>query len=393
MKKAILRVGGCTAVLAAATMCTPSKKDTDETAQAEPQLQETTAKAEQPTEIKKPAGPFSLAWSEYPSWSVFDVAHSKGYINGKAGELGPIETKWNVDVVLKEAEYDPCITLYGTGEVDAVAITNMDILKPSLSRKSVAILPTSTSYGADALLVSKRIKNIRQLRKHEVRGLDQSVSEYMFARNLQLKGKNPKKFKYTSMDPGAAAMAMQQKQKGIDAIAVWNPFVLQTLEKRKDVRVLFDSTAIPGEIIDMVVVADESLKKPGGADFARAVIEAFYAVNRDLADAAKADETLMAIGEKFASLPLEKMKKVVEQTRFYGTPEAGIALFTGGPVLPGVSEKKLAEVMPLVVGFSKTHGIVDKEPVIALSGNGSGPPDPNLRFDVSFMQAVKDKLN
>ena len=34
---------------------------------------------------------FSLAWSEYPSWSVFGVAHEIGIINGKEGEMGPIE--------------------------------------------------------------------------------------------------------------------------------------------------------------------------------------------------------------------------------------------------------------------------------------------------------------
>lgn len=345
---------------------------------------ETAAPAEE-----KPAGPFKLAWSEYPSWSVFDVAHSKGYIDGAEGKLGPIEKKWNVDIVLKEAEYDPTITLYGTGEVDAVAITNMDILKPSLSRPAVAILPTSTSYGADAVLVTKKIKKITDLKKKkvEVRGLDLSVSEYMFARNLELKGQDPAKFKFTSMDPGAAAMAMQQKQKGMDAIAVWNPFVLQTLERRKDVRVLFDSTSIPGEIIDMVVVAKESLAKPGGKAFAHAIIDAYYAVNRDLADKAKRKDTLVAIGEKFANLSAEKMEKVVEQTRFYGTAEAGTSLFMDGPVLPGVSKKTLREIMPNVVDFCVSHGIVDKKPKIAYAGSADAK-DANLFFDPSYMKTV-----
>ena len=45
---------------------------------------------------------FSLAWSEYPSWSVFGVAHAAKLIDGAAGKQGPIEQKWNVDIVLKE---------------------------------------------------------------------------------------------------------------------------------------------------------------------------------------------------------------------------------------------------------------------------------------------------
>ena len=83
---------------------------------------------------------FSLAWSEYPSWSIFGVAHVDGFINGKEGELGPIEEKWKVDIVLREADYDTCITMYGAGQVDAACLTNMDSLNPSIGRRSTMIL-------------------------------------------------------------------------------------------------------------------------------------------------------------------------------------------------------------------------------------------------------------
>src|SRR6266545_4679659 len=82
---------------------------------------------------------FSLAWSEYPSWSVFGVANELKLIDGAEGKQGPIEKKWNVDIVLKEAEYDPCLTMYGAGQCDAVCITDMDVLNPAGSRASVII--------------------------------------------------------------------------------------------------------------------------------------------------------------------------------------------------------------------------------------------------------------
>jgi hypothetical protein len=53
-----------------------------------------------------------LAWSEYPSWSVFGVADKEGLLDGKEGAQGSIEKKWNVDIVLNYAEYDPCLTMY-----------------------------------------------------------------------------------------------------------------------------------------------------------------------------------------------------------------------------------------------------------------------------------------
>jgi len=320
---------------------------------------------------------FSLAWSEYPSWSAFGVAHEVKLINGKKGQLGPIEEKYNVDIVLKEAEYDPCLSMYGAGQCDAVCITNMDILSPSLSRAGVAILPTSTSFGADALIVSQAIANVDQLKAVKVRGLALSVSEYCFARNLEILGKDPKQYQFVNMDPGAAALAMQQRQEGFDAIIVWNPFVLDTLNKRKDCRVLFDSTTIPGEIIDMVVVGKRSLEKPGGKQFALAVIDAYYQLNKRLNNPATRDDTLIALGEKFSNLDLASMRKVVQQTKFYGTPAEGIGVYTGDV---------LKDTMKKVVKFCVEHGMVEQPPVVAYGAEATA--DAALRFDPSFMQQV-----
>ena len=56
----------------------------------------------------------------------------KGLIDKDQGEMGPVEEKWGVDIVLTQQDYDPCLTMYGSSSVDAVCITNMDALAPSL---------------------------------------------------------------------------------------------------------------------------------------------------------------------------------------------------------------------------------------------------------------------
>lgn len=322
---------------------------------------------------------FSLAWSEYPSWSVFGVANELKLINGKAGELGPVETAWNVDIELKEAEYDPCLVMYGSGQCDAVCITNMDVLNPALSLPSVAILPTSTSDGADALIVSG-VADIKELKGKKVYGLSKTVSEYCFVRNLELLGEKESEYKFTNMDPGAAALAMQQGQEGYDAIVVWNPFVLETLNKRKDAKVLFDSTTIPGEIVDMVVVSQAALDKEGGDRFAAAIVDAYYQVNDRIADEKTHDDTLIAIGEKFSHLDLASMRKVVKQTKFYGAPDAGLAVYTGD-AFKGIMDK--------VVEFCVSHEVVGQKPVISYGAKSEKPA--GLRFDTSFMEQVKAK--
>ncbi len=318
---------------------------------------------------------FTLAWSEYPSWSVFGVADEQGLIDGDEGAMGEIETKWNVDIVLKQADYDTCLLFYGSSQTDAVCITNMDTLPPSLTRDSVAILPTSTSVGADACIVVG-MDSIDDLKGKTTFGLEMSVSQYCFERNLELQGKTIEDFPFKNMDPGAAAQAMQSGQAATESIMVWNPFVMQTLRTRDGAKVLFDSSTIPEEIIDMVVIGKDSLGKPGGEAFAAAVVDCFYEICKRMEDPELGDKTLVQLGEKFSSLNLEDMQEVVKQTQFYSTPEAGMELFN--------KEKFQNETMPQVVDFCVSHGIVDNKPKL-----GFGDDSAQVNFVTTYIEKVK----
>lgn len=318
---------------------------------------------------------FSLAWSEYPSWSVFGVAETNGLLDGTEGGLGEMERKWNVDIVLKQRDYDPCLQEYGASTVDAVCMTNMDSLAPSISRPSVGILPTSTSVGADACIVVG-IDSIEALKGKETFGLERSVSQYCFERVLELNNQMPADFTFKNMDPGAAAQAMQLKDANITSIMVWNPFVMATLRERSDSKVLFDSSAIPEEIIDMVVVSKDSLAKKGGKNFAYAIIETYYEINKMMADPKTSDQTLTAIGSKFSNLGLDDMKKVVEQTRFYKNADEALGLLKG--------DKFQKETMPKVVDFCVSHGMVEKAPTL-----GFGQADAQFNIDPSFLEAIQ----
>jgi len=323
---------------------------------------------------------FSLAWSEYPSWSVFGVAAEKGLINGEKGKLGTLEKKWGVDIELKLLDYDGCINAYSGGTCDAVCVTNMDALNPALARKSVAIMPTSTSVGADALIVVG-IKDLDELKNHKVYGLTESVSDYAFTRLLEEHGKNPADYKFEKLDPDKAAQLMQSKNPGTNAIMVWNPFVLQTLNSRKDAKKLFDSSEIPEEIIDMVVVGDDSLKKDGGKAFACCVIDCYYEFNKMLEDQARRKDLLVDLGKKFSSLGGDDMARCCEQTRFYKTPDDALKLFTG---------KKFPKTMDVVMDNYTRRKILKKSPKLGYGGADKAG-DADLRFDPTYIQLVKDK--
>ncbi len=321
---------------------------------------------------------FSLAWSEYPSWSVFGVADKEGLLDGKEGAQGSLEKKWNVDIVLNYAEYDPCLTMYGANTTDAVCITNIDILAPSLKRASVAIMPTSTSVGGDAC-IAVGIDTIEGLKGKTTWGLEKSVSQFAFERALVAKGMDPAGFTFKNQDPAVAATGMQASQAEFESIMVWNPFALQTLRLRKDAKVLFDSSSIEEEIIDMVVVGKEALARDGGKRFAYAVIDSFYEVSKLIADAKTQDKTLVALGEQFSKLNAEDMKLVLTQTKFYNSADKALALFNG--------DKFRKETMPMVAKFCVDHEMCESAPTL-----GFGEDGKQLNFDPQFLMGLKEGI-
>jgi hypothetical protein len=328
----------------------------------------------------EPLPAFSLATSEYPSWSTFIVAGKAGLINpAKGGQHGTLELKHGVDVVIEVKDYDPCLTAYSNGACDAVCMTNMDSLNPSMSRSSTAICPTSTSVGADKV-IAVGIENVDQLKDVPVRGLEKSVSQYCFVRGLKTQGKNPAEYKFSNLDPAPASTALQTGSEEIKAICVWNPFALQTLRTAKGAKCIFSSDLIPGEIVDMVVVANESLAKPKGPEFATCLCDIQYEVNKRLrsVDSKVADATLTALGQDFSNLPLEDMRVVIQETSFYWTAQDGINWFRSDDF-----KKK----METVISTCQEIGVLEagKMPTI-----GYGDSSKQLNFDAQFMEKVAD---
>jgi len=325
---------------------------------------------------------FSVASSEYPSWSTLMVAAKAGLINGsKGGKPGVLEKKWNVDVVLEVKDYDPCLAQFATGAVDAVCMTNMDSLNPALGRPCTAICPTSTSVGADKVIAVDATKP-EDLKGKKVYGLAKSVSQYSYYRELEKRGLNPVEYPFENLDPAAAATALQSGSGEVKAICVWNPFALQTLRTNTQSKMICDSAEIPEEIIDMIVIGNDSLKKDGGENFAALLCDTYYEVCNRLNDTDKdrADATLTALGEDFSKLPLDDMRIIVKETRFYDTPQKGITLFT--------SESYKQTMETVVLTCQKIEVLEKDKPAPTI---GYNDPEKQLNFSTKYMEMASEK--
>lgn len=322
---------------------------------------------------------FTLDTSEYPSWSTFIVAGNAGLVNpAKGGDHGPMEIKYGVDVVIQAKDYDSCLTEFANGACDAVCMTNIDSLNPAMGRACTAICPTSNSVGADKV-IAVGVDDIDGLKGLTVYGLSKSVSEYTWIRGLEQSNKNPTEFSFLNLDPGAAAIALQNSSGEVKAICVWNPFAMQTLRKAQGAKEIYSSDLIPGEIIDQIVIGNDSLARPGGEAFATCLCDIQYTVCDKLwsSDMAVQNATRTALKEDFApSLTLEDMEIILTETSFYPSAETGIALYTSA---------EFKTDMDTVVTTCQTIGVLEvgKSPTIGYdSGNNQ------LTFSTKFMKLV-----
>jgi len=310
-----------------------------------------------------------------------DVAPEKG-------KCGPVELFWGVDLEFQFMSYDPSLAAYGGGAVDGVTITNMDMLPSGRKDVNVVIFATSTSWGADRIIVPKSVTSLDSVKKLVCRGLDATVSHYGFEEPLRVLGLNPNNFQYKAMTPEAAAASMKARDPEIQCIAVWEPFALDVVRDRGDVHSIIDSKRIPAEILDLVVVGQSALDKPHGKSAALALIDAWYRVIARLEDPAESDTAHRRLGKKVSDLDADSMRDVRTRSLFYVRPQWVLDLFAGKNPYPfpdGTRGMPLTRTMPKVAKWMKDKKAIDEMPTVGY-GTKAEVPDTKFRFDPSYVR-------
>lgn len=202
------------------------------------------------------ADKFALAWSHYTGWEPWGYAVDKGIVKKWADKYG-IE----IDVRLIN-DYIESINLYTAGEFDAVTATNMDALTiPAVGGVDTqAVIVGDYSNGNDGIVI-KGGKSIKALKGQDINLVEFSVSHYMLARALDKNGMSERDVRVVNTSDADIASAFISNSKA--AVVTWNP-PLQQVRNAKGAQLIFDSSQIPGEILDITFVktaTDERFKK------------------------------------------------------------------------------------------------------------------------------------
>lgn len=321
---------------------------------------------------------FKICWSHYTGWEPYGLME-------QTGVLKKWEDKYGIDIdVVLINDYIESINLYTAGEFDGCSMTNMDALTiPAVGGvDSTALIYGDYSNGNDGIVI-KDGNSVKDLAGREVMLVELSVSHYVLSRALEENGLSERDL--TVMNTSDADIASVFMSMPNAATVTWNP-PLQVVRNTKGAKLVFDSSQLPGEIMDLLVVrtdTDERLKK--------AITGAWYEIMEMLGTKGPQSKNLVSLmAANSGATEAEFMAQLKTTYMFYDPAEA----------VKQMESDNVMKTMDYVRQFSFDHG---------LFGQGAADPDfvgiefPNgdvlgsksnikFRFDSSFMNMAAKGL-
>ena len=235
---------------------------------------------------------------------------------------------------------------------------------------------------------SRTTTTLPAIKGQKVNLVELSVSHYLLARALDSVGL--KEADITVVNTSDADMVAAYATPDVTAVVTWNPLVSTILEGGNANKV-FNSTQIPGEIIDIMMVNTETLKD--NPNFGKALVGAWYEMMGIMSkddDAGKKARTAMA---EASGTDLAGYDAQLATTAMFYDPAKAVAFN---------NEAKLIETMQVrrPVPLRSRHSRRRRQGArISLASNfpaarrSAIPKNIKLRFDPSFMtMAAEGKL-
>ena len=325
---------------------------------------------------------FKVAWSIYVGWMPWDVMESQKIMDKWADKYGI-----NIEIV-QINDYIESINQFSAGEFDGCTMANTDALGITAAGgvDSTSLIIGDFSNGND-VVISKDAKSIKDLKGTNVNLVELSISHYLLARGLEKNGMSEKDI--TVVNTSDADMVSAYTTDDVSSVVTWKPQVSEILAMPK-ANNLFNSSDIPGEIIDLMVVNTQTLKD--NPEFGKAMVGAWYEMmslmNSDTKEAKEA-KTIMA---KESGTDLSGFEDQLKTTNmFYDAKDA----------VKFNNSDDIVKTMEFVAKFSFNHGLYgDGASDYGFVGiefpNGKTIGDKGnikLRFDDTYMKmAAEGKL-
>ncbi len=325
---------------------------------------------------------FKVAWSIYAGWQPWDYANQSGILEKWAD-------KYDIEIELVRMDYIPSVEAYVAKKVAACVMTNMEALDMPAAAgiTTTVVIMGDFSNGNDAILTRGGL-DIKDLAGEELYLVELSVSHYLLVRALEMSGMQESDITIlnTSDSDIAPAFIANESQK---AVVTWNPLVMQILQE-PGISKIADSSQIPGEILDLMVVRTDVLKD--NPELGKALAGAWYEVMHIMSQRGATANDAMSIMAESAGCSLTEYKMQLKTTAmFYQAQQA----------VDYTASDEIKQKMNYVRKFCFDHGLlgenaqsVDEVGIKYPDGTVQGDQENvQMIFDTSYMKlAAEDKL-
>jgi NitT/TauT family transport system substrate-binding protein len=323
---------------------------------------------------------FNVAWSIYVGWMPWDLADQTGILKKWA-------TKYGIKIKLTQVnDYVESMNQYTAGTFDACTMTNMDMLTiPAAGGvDSTALIVGDFSNGNDGIVLKGPGKKLEDIKGQKVNLVELSVSHYLLVRALSSAGMRERDLKIVNTSDADIVAAFGAPV--TTAVVTWKP-QLSAVLATPGAQLVFDSSKIPGEILDFMVVNTATLN--ANPKLGKALVGAWYetlALMYKNDAAAKAAQAAMA---KASGTDASGFASQLATTRMFATPAQAYEFVTGDGVI---------KTMDLVRRFSFDHGIlgqgassVDAVGIQFPGGKSLGDTrNLKMRFDTAYIKMAMD---
>jgi len=321
---------------------------------------------------------FKICWSIYVGWMPWAYGAESGIVKKWAD-------KYDISIdVVQINDYVESINQYTAGQFDACTMTNMDALTiPAAGGvDSTALIVGDFSNGNDAVILKGK-ESLADIKGQQVNLVELSVSHYLLARGLETVGMSEADVQVVNTSD--ADMVAVYGTDGVTAVTTWNPLVSEILGMPNSYKV-FDSSQIPGEIIDLLVINTETLKE--NPKLGKALTGAWYEIMGLMSGSGEEGEAARTFMAQASGTDLAGYDAQLAATKMFYTPSSALEL---------TNSDKLTDTMKAVAEFSFDHGLlgdgapdagfIGVETPAGLYGSSS---NVKLRFDPSYMQMAAD---
>jgi NitT/TauT family transport system substrate-binding protein len=305
-----------------------------------------------------PKKTFTLAVSPYAGWLPWYYANDRQILKKWADHYG-------ISINVTYTDYVPSIEAYVAGQADAVALTNIETLGvPADSGvDSSVIIVGDYSNGNDAILAREKM-HLPDLKGRKVYLAERTVSQYVLTRALESAKLKESDAQVMNVSEGDIVTLARRRE---NVVVTWNPMVMQI--EKSGANKLFDSSQIPGEIQDLLVVNSRTLKT--SPEFARALVGAWYEVMKVMnGDGAASKDALMRMAALIKEDP-EEFEGQLKTTAMFYTPKAA---------LDYMRSTKLKQQQDLVRRFCFKHGLMGED-ARSVDSVGISYPDGTIYGD------------